>query len=247
MSIVLNTYIFGSINLDWTIQWKDKLNNNINGAYFDSSGNTPGTFTYYTKPINASGGGTLQPEYYQGTLASGNIYDYIGNQVITYSNSQVAFPPQITYITSQYGMQYFDASNNYVYPNVDFFSISTFWLYNSSGAAYRIDDFNVTIPIYDTTYINNFEYNLTKSLGCRLPKNYITSFPYTYTLSGNTYTYQLYYGAGNTIPTTLQTQFNISSTEALNIFTNKYSNAIQNFNPITKYWQYFSNNYGKNF
>lgn len=242
MTILQNFNLYGSINLDWTIQWIDIFKNKSNNATFNNSTELPGTFTYYTKPIDSSGGGTVSPSFYNGTLNEIYLYNNTGGYVTTLGGSTY-YPVQMTYNTSQYGAPFFYL-NNLTYLNLDQVSLSKFYITNNDGSSYLIDNFNVTFDFYKTLYESNFKYDLNTSNGCKLYENYFVSNKTIVTSGNNTNTYIVYMGTGIEIPETLRTIFNIEYENSLNIFTNIKSNAIINNSTKQTYWQNFSNNYG---
>jgi len=242
--MVYNYSFYGFINLDWTIPWVDTYNFRLNNAEFN---NEIGTFTNTTLPIDSSNNliKTIKPDFYNGTLDTINLYDSTGNSVFQNNNGILNYY-ELKYNTSQFGEKNFDNSqNSYIFPNRDTFNISEFIAYDSSGInSITITDFNISTD-YNTKYFSNFDFDLSKSKGCNLPStyNFISNYEEK---SGFNFTYQLYYGSGIQIPQLLRTQFNISESESLNIFTNKYNKALYDNNNknYTYYWQYFSNYYG---
>jgi hypothetical protein len=241
MSFNFNYTFYGSINLDWTYPWTDRINFRSNNAKFY---NDIGTFTTTTLPIDTSNNllPAIKPEFYNGTLNEIYFYDSDGIPIYqTYDNKDNYI--QLEYNTSQFGKQYFNNSLvRYIFPNKDTFYINKFRAIDSSGFYITINNFNVNTN-YNTEYFSNFDFDLTKSKGCKLPNyNFISNFDNTQVGFYN-YTYQLYYGTGIQIPLNLRTKFNIKENKSLNIFTNKLSTALYN-NDFTYYWQYFSNYYG---
>lgn len=239
--MTFNYSMYGFINLDWTIEWIDSNNISVNNAYFDSS-NNPGTFTEYTYAnnfINSNNAG--QPQFYNGTLNEIYIYDSYGNSIVTSNSIGQLYTPLITYNTSQWGTPNLK-NNNYIYPNIDTFNISNFFINDGSNTYIEITNFNVSSSIYTTNYYSNFIYDFNTSNGCRLPEtyNYLNNY-YTDNINNISYKYELYYSSGIEIPTLLKNKFNISEYNSLNIFTNKNSNAVSS-NGL--WWNYFSNNQG---
>lgn len=233
-------FIYFYSNLDWTIPWKDGYGNRMNNATFtyDSSNNlipNSGTYTSYTKPTDSSGGGTVQPQYYSGYLNNISTYIYNGNYLTSANTST----PTLIYTTSQYGKPYFDSSSNYVYPNLDTFKLSNFYATDNSGGTVLVENFNVNRR-YTTNYESNFNYNLNKEYGCRLPIDssgiYIESF-LDKTQVGSNFIYKLYYGSSTEIPVNLKTKFSIVRPFSYNYFLSKNIPGI-----IT--WELFSNSYG---
>lgn len=241
------SFFYGFINLDWTIPWIDGYNQNVNNATFDSSGNIPGTFSFFTNPSDTSG--TVKEQFYNGTLNNIHIYDSYGDiiqQEIIEGDKVTYYIPLITYNTSQYGSIYLDKNNNYVYPNSDSIIISNFYTFDSSSNPQDIvSNFNVYY-LYTTEYESNFKFDLTKSNGCRLPFDssgiHIISNIDTTSITPFNYIYEIYFGYGLYIPEYLRIKFNISLQNSLNPFLSKESTAV--LSDGTPYWQYFSDNNG---
>jgi hypothetical protein len=234
-----NYSIYGFSNLDWTIPWVDILGNRMNDATFDSSRNIPGTFTYYTKPTDTSGI-AQNSIYYYAELNKIYLYDY--NGIPVQRDNSI---PLINYVTSQYGNYYFNNnSNNYVFPNLDYFNITNLKIQLPNSSYLDIDNFLVYRPIYDTNYTANYLFDLNKSNGCQIPSDVIYLKSNLDTTSNNIYNfiYELYYSSSINIPLNLRNTFNIDEDKSYNILTNV--NSFANYNANNTYYQYFNNNYG---
>ena len=241
-----NYSIYGFANLDWTIPWVDNLGNRMNNATFDSSGNIPGTFTYYTNPTDMSGV-VFDSRYYYGMLDKIYLYSPYG-----YQRTSNNYTPYINYTTFQMGNSYVDSSNNYVYPNRDNFIINDLVISDNSNNPITIFNFNLSTAIYTTGYDYNLRNDINTSNGCNIPEtiNYLKSEVDTNSDIIYDFVYELYYGSAISIPLSLQQKFNISTTQSYNIFTNinslsaPYTTNLDDCPNYFSYNKYFSNNYG---